>query len=582
MAKRLFNHSSFWALNANEQATVRAAVRFNATSSVPSIPYSYRHRNTLVCACEDAAWRLARIDASLLPFLTPSQQQALEGELLYAFYLFSAAYKLDEVEKAAKACEQGAARLKQCAYLLQQLRPQSPPIRANLSADIADMPQEIAQKVRQELSAFNARRLYWVWGGSLVGALLGVLKGVGDLQQVSFALQCLSSVTAPISWILYFTRFGIVCGDLLAHVLSENERASGLTWQARLQAQWRLHKYTLLNDSIWGLCNLACAVLLYGTGLFGFLGNVLTAVLLTMDMSLTFLAQYEQQQECQREQRRFSADKARLQRKINVLEADGSPSVEVLQVLRQSLAELERSALHSQRTHKYKQWNAYLDFAYALALLIAFCAVCCFFSPALLALTPVASVLTLVSTVVCFSLNVLYAGLNTGFKIAKAHEIARDEVLHLDALLMRFVALAEQNPEDNQLGQLYFACLVSAREREQALREANHQLQVLLFSLGRDLLIPPLFIVSLACLPLAFGIPLLVTSIVLLFCLSRQLMAMSPDRLPPVVIAPAELQAACANPKSFARAAEGWFNKSRLPENQPASLLTQMAGVVPE
>jgi hypothetical protein len=346
MTNSIFEHTSFWTLDAEAQAQVLAYAA-HSTPDALSVPVLYRQRKRLA---------QARADAEALL----NQQQAgheYAQDLAFARYVLACSKRLSDWERQVSA-------LNSAGYI-------------------------------RAMSDFNARRLYWVWGSAQISVVLQYLQQTADTQNASQTLAFLAPISGAISWSLYFLRGALVWAELLSHVLSQSEEAAGLTWQERLQTQWAIHKYALLNDTIWGCCNLLCAVVLYGSGLLGFAGNILTALLLCMDMSLACLATYEQAQD-------HAENIARYQQDIQQLQ--DMPGMEM--TLARVRQRLERVTLE----RKHQQYRQYLDLAYSISLLLAF-------SMLLIPLTAVN--LVVVGTIICFTLNVVYSALSYGLAALK-------------------------------------------------------------------------------------------------------------------------------------------------------------------
>ncbi len=141
--------------------------------------------------------------------------------------------------------------------------------------------------VIKKASEGNALRLCWVWTRSLVEAI--VLSG----HQILLASTI---VAAYVSFILYWIRGTIVLSGGLFHAfdhewLSEEERV--IPPQLRRMAHMNDRRDDILNDEVWGTGNFACFYLLTGTLLLGFLGDLITGLLLCMDLTLACLRYHD-------------------------------------------------------------------------------------------------------------------------------------------------------------------------------------------------------------------------------------------------------------------------------------------------
>lgn len=535
MKNVLLNSVSFCALELDEQKELyRYLFQDSSDESASDSREIYDNRASLALALVDAEERLNQTNAALFPFLSADQNEALEGELLLALYQLFAQYKLDWVEHQGDALPSRKKQIEQCVELLDKLRLSSalPKPQTQLEQETADsqfhtkylgmvlvVPRLIEQMrdissgsitpVKEGLTAFNERRLYWVWGGSTIDALLTMLSAsFADTSTATLVLKGISPIAGSISWIVYFIRalleWILLASHTVEFAMSEEERELGVPWNERFTTQWNIRKYRLLNDSIWGLCNLACFTLLAASGPLAYWGNALTAVLLLMDVSLTWWRSQEEEAAHRVNLARYDAEIVVLQEKIK-RKAESL----VLQIALDDLCAAKTKATFE---WKYKRLATTTDLVYSVSLIAAFCMLCCFFFPPAAVVPATALILGVVGTTLCFVFNLVYASTNMALDVWKSKELkglADDELnIKLNDFIGFLSGDSGAKPEDLNMKQLY----LTLRELRV---ESQHQQDVIIYqryqvfsSTIRDALIPPLFIAAFVFMPLGIGIPI--------------------------------------------------------------------------
>ena len=285
----------------------------------------FKQRQSLAVSVERCALRLDKTNPAGFKYLNDLQREWLRQELLFAFYIFSAQYHLDKVEHRGQALKDRGDQILHCASLIQDLdnsasttpetllqtkvddslkpvkylgltvlTPMVADTMLNVVAGDSSSVKEWATpgktvKAIEEMSKVNGLRLYWVWGGCLLSTVISMLPDTFiNKQSAGSAVAMPAPITGYASWLLYYTRFGVNLSLLLKHTLtgpwmSVEERDKIPAWE-RFKSQWNQRKFALLNDSIWGVANMACYFWLVGPGMLGYCGNVATAGLLVMDV----------------------------------------------------------------------------------------------------------------------------------------------------------------------------------------------------------------------------------------------------------------------------------------------------------
>jgi hypothetical protein len=565
MIKSILDSPSFWALDEAARAAVRSYVDPEGIRPVLDTCAIYKQRWSLATALVDAEKRLNQVNPALFPFLSVDQKRALEGELFLAFYQLSAQYKLDWVEREwAKLPDRGQ-QLKDCADLINQLRtahqrsPEAQLIYARSPSQghtkylglrlitpvlLQSMDAIISGKIAplkslvEGIGIANERRLYWVWGGSMIRVLLDLLpKSFTNTSTATHILDAISPITGQMSYLFYFTRAGIEWGGLISHTfdfaMGREERALALTRKERWTTQWEMRKYMLLNDTIWGVCNAACFFVLVGSGMLGFYGNVFTAVLLAMDLMLTAWRQEEEKVAHHANMERYRRHMEALEEQIKAMGGLTPGALEGVSIdrLRDALREVKQQAFQAQLDWKYKQYGTSLDLWYAASLLAAFAVLCCLSFPGFGILPAAGLLFIVVGTCLCFTFNLIYSSINMGLSVSKTSELKQLVDDNLQQQLGFFMASAQMINHlptgekgahlELQLKQKYLtlhALRAESRHHQDVIRHQRYQL---ITSTLRDVLIPVVFITSIVFLPLGASIPVIAVGLILavaLYC----------------------------------------------------------------
>lgn len=130
-----------------------------------------------------------------------------------------------------------------------------------------------------QLRRVNNVRLVWLWDRIIIELFISSAQAI---------LAESTAIALHISWSLYLFLATIHLTGAFWHAFdsltSEEERM--IDKNKRIIAQLKLRVYRIINDLIWGLANLACCFWLYGQGTFGFIGDLVTGLLLCMDLTV--------------------------------------------------------------------------------------------------------------------------------------------------------------------------------------------------------------------------------------------------------------------------------------------------------
>lgn len=314
-------------------------------------------------------------------------------------------------------------------------------------------------------SAFNECRLYWVWAGSV-----GVLGKIVDLLPDDFfnKLQAAELLAEPtpfmtsLGWILYYLRFAVTLNKALN---PEQNEENPLPWQEKVIKQLDELKFSLINDLVWATGNLLCFFWLVGEA--SVYGDMLTAVLLLMDVSLSIWNYWEQK----------------------------AQATQALQAAPNAVA-----ARDAKLYWDYELYSLFSECLYAATLCFAFSMVCCFFIPLAHPL-----MLEVTGTLLCFAFNALFAAINKGLTVCKSVQLLNNTNSDQQDILQNYLTLNNDIARENA----YFNLLSLQLWAEYHQQMITYQKNVLLRSVLIDVFVPPAVFLALVFLPYTLALPAL-------------------------------------------------------------------------
>lgn len=519
----------------------------------------FSKRKSLTVSLDYYGGRIEKINPASFKYLTSQQKVAYLQELLFAFYILSAQYQLDYIESRRQTLKDRSKQLQHCAYLIEELKKkdkQSPeeiiacavadagkhakylgltvvaPFLAEKMMELISNQATIApvkqrrtkqwegagktEVIRNWMNEINGLRLYWVWGGGLLNTVLSMLPDdFANTPQAQQGVAAPAPITGYMSWILYYARFGINLALLLKHTfkgpwMSDEEKNLPISTWDRFKTQWDQRKFALLNDSIWGVANMVCFFWLTGGGMLGYYGNIATALLLLMDVTLTVWKFYEESTQYNVNLQRYNADIALLQAKIAA-----ETSLVAKELFELQLADLKKAKKQCELDWQYKKYGLTNDLVYAVALLVAFSLMCCFLFPPAAMVPAAAVILGITGAALCFVLNAVNAAIKGALEIGKVQQTHQSVKREYQVLLDAFLALDDEGENLNKKKKLYL-------DMQQLLAESDYQQQLINFqkvklvrSILIDALVPPLVFVSFVFMPMGIGIAVLAAGLAL-------------------------------------------------------------------
>lgn len=502
---------------------------------------------------------LYKTDPISLGFINqlPEKKLAVAKQLNFSLYLSYLQFRLDKAEGRDYKLSTLHKQINYCHYLLERLETgliDTPAKQLAAEIELSDKPaaycgfhvaQFLADKIAQLMNTepaqyvagkiddlksaktvtliqwmndINERRLYWVWGGGMLQSVFDLLpKNMEHMGQARAGLAAPSPYTGYMSWVLYFTRLGLNLFMVLKHTvrgswLSEEEKS--FTWKQRFMTQWEHRKFSMLNDLIWGLINMACFFWLYGAGKLGYIGNIATAGLLLMDLCLSIWRLVEEQTK----HNKFKLEMAlaqeelytKLQRRLELLyEAKKKKDLEAMREfeeeiaqIRAKLADNEKLAYHEGREWEYKFAGLVNEVAYASGLLVAFCFMCCFLVPPAAIAPATLLIIGVTGAALSFILTAATAVINGSLEVAKAQDAREEARAQIKTLTEQFRQESDENAR-----RLIFLDIqaLEATDSYQLELAHYHKMQVIR-ALVVDALIPVVVFAALMFMPMGVGV----------------------------------------------------------------------------
>lgn len=453
------------------------------------------------------------LDPAIIPYFSPDRKDQLCHELGIALLLLRAEQEYEASHQKIENEKIYESQIKRCFELLDALNP-ARSVNSPFAYCGITLAQEFAKKitesrdfttktVKKVVQEFNEKRLYWVWGSSLIKTVLGLVpENLYNSRQARGIIKIPDPYFGILGWTLYYFRFFLNLFLLLKHTLkgpwmSEEE---GLTpWYERFKTQWAERKFTLLNDSIWGTANLVCFFWLHGQGVLGTAGDALTLLLLVFDISVCLWDFSEQQ----------TLHEARIQdyqEAINRLESAGTlcesetPEEKKLKAkqLQRQIDTLKREYCKCQKDWELQKLSLYHNIAYAVALMLAFILLTMPFMPVA---APTALILGAVGAVLCFAFTVISTAIKGGidlYSLGQGLDEAENQFKSCIALFEN-----ELNPDQKKL--LYLEIKGFHQQTIYQKQLIAYQTISLVRSIMLSALMPAIIFSCLVFLPLGIG-----------------------------------------------------------------------------
>ena len=517
---------------------------FNETKHLDTLPFKFDqkslaiNRKPLLYLFEFYTDKLHTALSGLLKFKTRERLQKEADDLLFAYYIIYAKYQLDETEHRRQKTKKLAEDLKKCSIRIDKIRalldlkdePENPVQQAVndsekpakycglmivapfIAAKMEEFSRGKTSVIKEWMGDFNGRRLYWVWGGGFIRAIIEALPkelaANADKQ-----LSKPSPFTGYLSWTLYYTRLGIEVGLLLKHTFKgpwmSKEEAEIPQWE-RFKTQWEQRKFSILNDFLWGIANMACFFFLKGPGRLGIVGNAITLGLLAFDITSSVIRFTEESTQHNKDIKRFNDEILQLKIKSeNLIKSTTYSSNAEDAAIEKQIAELEKNKAQCEAKWLQKKYALVNNMVYAVGLCASFALMIGFFA-APVGITALA--LSISGAALTFVFTVGYAAVGNYFEMVEAKTSVKNNKCEIESRLQQFNEYKNQPGSDIDVDennfikkQLYLDIkLLVAKSHSDSATYHYKKLQ-LIRGIVLDSLLPPLILASFLFIPGGFG-----------------------------------------------------------------------------
>lgn len=474
---------------------------------------------------------LESLDAQYLWLLSDVERIKLQKKLRFIYLLISAQIKFESQNSRYHEISNLMALRRQCYSMLLEIRkiekkldcpkdeikPDIKPLlpkRVFLCVngwtkdEIDDLRESPSSFTRDWMGRLNERRLYWVWGGSMLYSIMKI-KAIRNntlvhYDEADFILSHFGRFTGALSWILYLLRLMLNIIIVLKHTIpcylwmsDEELKACQNTWFFNRFATHFMKRYSqILNDLFWGIANFLCANVLKGTLRLSSSNDLLTCILLFFDFimrSIEFILAL----------RKYNKELNRLSQKISILE-EKYHSKQISQELYEEKKDILQSAITKLSSNwKFEKRRLLTEMGYAFFLFAAFFAMTMPFIP--LASMPLA-ILGVSGAVIChfsaIALNIIHLVINRREKTFKMNECA----VKIDSCLS---ILNNQDSSILMQKKAYLEMRKLEAQHEFLKAQNRYEFIQAIRSTVFDTFIPLAVFVCLALIPVGFGIPIL-------------------------------------------------------------------------
>jgi hypothetical protein len=493
---------------------------------------------------------LAKTNPAIFRFLTAEQKIRLKNQLLFTYFLLFAQYQLDAAEGRNYTLNQHQEALDLCSKRIQELdlspqRGKKIDFQDDLQIEISlftkclyylgltILAEWIVERIEEFMenktgalirwmSEINVKRLYWIWGGGMLASALDMMPAdFFNSLDAGKTVAMPSPVTGYMSFVLYYARLGVnlflLCKHTLGPWICEGEESKIPAWQ-RFTTQWNQRKFAILNDLFWGPINMVCFFWLRGRSFLGFAGNIATVFLLALDLSLSIWRHWEETTKHEADMLAIKRDRAALkdQRDKHALgemaamkKGEIQPWLDKQKDLEEQIKRLDKMQAKAKFDWKYKDLNFFNDCCYALALMLAFCVVICFFCPPF-AMAPLSvAIIGLIGAVLCFLITTIYTARSSQLEISKTQEQSQLTRAECEEIVDGFKK--EQDPMLKK--QLYLEIKTLMAQSDYQRKVADFQLKKAIRSVLIDALFPFVVLLSLVFLPTGLGLGIIAAAL---------------------------------------------------------------------
>ena len=439
---------------------------------------------------------LGEINPATFDFLTDGAKQDLQKKIDFTKYLLELQLNIDSMQCRRyneNTLSKDIASCEQYIGLLTGTTVPNAPISESTGSDFSKRKTKVVGEV---LGTVNVRRLYWVWTSLTMRLTLALFPP--DLYNTSQATQTLNSllpVAGYISWILYYVRLAMNLCLVLKHTipgtwLSPEERA--ITAWERFKNQLAQRKFALINDLIWGPANMVSYFWL-AKDFLGYIGGIVTGVLLLADLSLTALRFHE-------ESVKHEQNIIALRRQLTEKDLEEHKNTELQNII----SKLETDWIR-------KRYMLINDMTYGSLLFVGYSLITTLYLPTAAVSSALSMCLPIVGASICFVTTICCAAAGGVFDINQTKKSLLTCNKNLDDAKVEFSISQDSNDK-----KLLYLKIKSLEETKFNLQQnLKYQIIKLTRSVLVDALIPGIIFTSLLFMPLGVGLAVIAAGLLL-------------------------------------------------------------------
>lgn len=418
----------------------------------------------------------------------------------------------------------------------------------------------------QNLSELNGVRLYWVWTGGWLSQIASMIsEKLFNQPNFETAVNAPGSVTGYMSWVLYFVRFGLGFGKIVEHGFFPGADEANIPWEIRVQRQWDQRKYSLVNDFFWGFANMACHLKLNGPIWLNYGGNVVTVLLLIMDLVISTIKFQEKQKVIEESLKKYDNEIKELnstslyltqQLLPNNIEQNNNKSELEAQLLAidRSKAELEKARAKFYQDWIYEKKQFINNIIYSAGLAMSFALFSCALIPPTLIAAPTMLLVGTIGMGLCFIITVIYETVDAGITLSKNSKEIKDieaeiKKLNVDAdTLKQKINLpdrADKTKDENELARIYLLIKSLEAERETKTGQYAAEIKKLVLTTFMKAFVPAIIfsLFMFVHLPIGANIGILAGILVLSVVVYKLISALAPDEAKKALMNDADFRA---------------------------------------
>lgn len=372
---------------------------------------------------------------------------------------------------------------------------------------VANMPNRQTKTIKEYMGWFNEKRLYWVWGSSLLKSVLSLMPSTFyNTDSAAAVMSMPDNVMGTLSWSLYYFRFFLNLSLVMKHTIAgpwmDAEEAK-TAWHQRFLNQLNERKFTLMNDFFWATCNIMCFFWLNAKHGLGPVGDLFTIALLTFDLAVTFWDFYEEEGRYKEDMASYDCEISKLTDKI-----DNKENKEDKAALRALVQELKTARKQRQAAWSDKEFKLILASFYALGLLCAFVMLALPFIPG----GQVPAVIAAVGALLCFGLTLLYSIISKGSDVYATYQSRSELKQALENKREEFKGLTD--PDSPKAKLLYLEIKGLELKVQFKKEELTYQLVHFFRSIFFESVTPAFIFLSFVFLPMGVGFGMLAVGLV--------------------------------------------------------------------